>query len=128
MPPAGAGAQPGGPQPPPGSGTSPATMPVGNEGIKAAAITRVANIASMLHLLAAAFGPGSDEAREITSAIRLLEKVARPSSQSPGLMSADMQKMAAQSRANQQNAASMMQRGGGGGAPAGPPAAPPMAA
>ncbi len=123
MPPAGAG-----PRPPTGTGTNPATMPVSNEGIKAAAVTRVANIASMLHLLAAAFGPGSDEAREITSAIRLLEKVARPSSQSPGLMAADAQKMAAQSRANQQNVAAMRGGGGGGGAPTGPPAAPPMAA
>jgi hypothetical protein len=90
-----------------GTGASPATMPVANEGIKATARAGVANLTSKLFLLAAAFGAGSEEAEHITKAIQALNKVASPRDMSVGLMNAEQQKAQMAQRQNQQNMLAM---------------------
>ena len=97
-------------------------MPVPNRGIQAAAMAKLGNVVQMLHMIAAAVGPGSEGSNEITKAITILSKIVPPGSMSQGLMSADLQKMQAQQRQNQMNMLAMKNQGG-----APPPAPPPPA-
>lgn len=118
-PPAGASAPP----PPPGQGTgaSPATQPTANRGIQAAAMARIGNVVQMLHMIAAALGPGHEAERQVMQAITALSKAVPAGSASEGLLRADLQKMQMQQRQNSANAMTMRQ----GGQPPGGPTAPP---
>lgn len=99
-------------------------MPVANRGIQAAAKARLGNVVQMLHMIAAAIGPGDESASEINKAITALSKVVPPGAQSEGLLRADLAKMQAAQRQNQMNKLAMGGQNQGGGMP--PPAPAPM--
>ncbi len=107
-------------QPGPGTGAGPATQPVANRGIQAAALARIGNVVQMLHMIAAALGPGHEAEKAVMTAITSLSKAVPPGAASEGLMRADLQKLAMQQRQNTGNVMAM--RGAGGAQPAPQPA------
>jgi hypothetical protein len=88
-------------------------------------MARIGNIVQMLHMIAAALGPGHEAEKAVTQAISTLSKAVPPGAQSEGLMRADLQKLQMQQRQNQGNAMAMRQAGA---PPAAAPQQPQMAA
>lgn len=125
----GGGMPPGGAQPAPmGSGPSPATMPVANRGMQMTALAQIGNVVDMLHMIAAAVGPGHEASVTINRAINELTKVVPPGATSQGLLARGLEKLQAQRRQNQMNALAMRNQGAAPPPPPAPPAAMPQAA
>jgi hypothetical protein len=114
--------QAGGGQPPP-TGPGPATQPVANQGLEAAATARLAVFVQGMQTLLAALPAGSDIARDVRQAVDKLAKHVPPGGVSRGVQMTENQRMLMQQKQQPQIAA---MRQGGGAPPAGGP--PQMAA
>ena len=88
-------------------------------------MAKIGNVVQMLHMIAAALGPGHEAEKAVMTAITSLSKAVPPGTASQGLLRADLQKMAMQQRQNAGNVMTMRQ---GGQPPAEAGAPPAMAA
>ena len=98
------GQQPGAASPPMGS--SPATQPTANRGYEAAAQQGLAVLVKGLEQLLPLYGAGSEEGKDVLSALKTLSKHVPPGSVSPAARRNELDK---QQIANTQNA-QLMQR------------------
>jgi hypothetical protein len=120
-----AGAQPSSAQPEQGqaTGSTPATMPVANQGGVAKAQAILAGITQLLQSLVLPGLPvGSDAARDVREALNKLAKHVPTGPASQGAMTAGQQNLLLQQRQNQPQIAAMRaSQTGGGAAPPGAP-------
>ncbi len=115
------------------TGPSPATMPVQNRGMEAAALARLSVHVQGMQTLLAQLPAGSDLAAAIRKATDLVAKFVPPGSVSQGVQMTEAQRqLMQQKQMGPQIAAQRAAQTGGGqgmpGAPGAPPAPPPMAA
>lgn len=133
------GAPPGGGATPPpqqgqATGASPATMPVPNRGIEAAALSRLSVHVQGMQTVLAMLPAGSDAATAIRDALNKVAKFVPPGAVSQGVQMSEAQRQLMQQRQmGPQIAAQRAAQMGGGqgqmpGAPGAPPSPPPMAA
>lgn len=131
---AGAGPAPGGapgagaPSPDAGGappiGSSPATQPVANRGMQAAAIAKLSVVVKQLEMILPALGAGTEAGQAVLKSLNSLAKLIQPGSISPGVEQSAMQDLLLKARQNAPQIAAMrgaQPPGAAGGAP--PPGA-----
>jgi hypothetical protein len=126
MMPPGGGAPPGAPPsapPPQATGIQPATSPVPEHGLEAAALAKLSLFVQALTHLLPNIPVGSDLAKDVREAVNKLAKHVPPGAVSPGIQMSEAQRQLLMTRQNapQIQAARAAQMGSGGGAPPGAP-------